>query len=228
MTTVAENLNVVRQRIARAAERAGRDPAGITLVAVSKTQPPEAVRQALAAGVRHLGENYVQEAEAKWAALGEIDAVRHFIGHLQRNKAGKAAALFEVVQCVDSLALAQALGRRAEALGRTLDVLLEVNAAGEASKFGVEPAQALALAEQVAPVPGLRLRGLMGMGPLTGDADAARASFRLLAELFRKLPEECRQTLSMGMSGDFETAIEEGSTMVRVGTGIFGPRRSAG
>ena len=197
-------------------------------MAVTKTQTVEAVREALAAGAGELGENYVQEAEEKWAALGEVPAMRHLIGHLQRNKTGKAAALFDMVQTVDSLELAEALGRRAGLLGRMLDVLIEVNLSGEATKFGVAPAEALDLAAEVAAVPHLRLQGLMGMGPAGVDERAVALSFRRGRALFEELPGEHRQVLSMGMTGDFELAIAEGSTMVRVGTGLFGARRSLG
>jgi hypothetical protein len=207
-------------------------------VAVTKTQPVETIREALAAGLRELGENYVQEAEQKLPALpaaaGE-PVTRHLIGHLQRNKAAKAAALFEVVQSVDGATLARSLGRHAVALGRTLDVLIQVNISGEGSKSGVAPDDALPLAEETAEIPGLRLRGLMGIGPLTpseagreAGMRATRESFRTLARLFEQLPPEHREVLSMGMSGDFELAIAEGSTMVRIGTGIFGARRSSG
>lgn len=228
MRTIAENLREVEARIARAAERCGRSPEEIRLVAVSKTQPPEALREAVAAGVRELGENYVQEAEAKFAALDGPPVVRHFIGHLQKNKAGKAVALFDMIQAVDSLELAQALGRRAEALGRIPEILIEVNISGESSKFGVAPERALDLAGEIAAVPGVRLCGLMGIGPLAPPNDAAvRRCFGDLARLFEKLPAAHRQVLSMGMTGDFEAAIAEGSTMVRIGTGIFGARRSS-
>jgi PLP dependent protein len=241
--SIAENLIDIQARVERAAERSGRDPAEIRLVAVTKTQPVDRIREALAAGVRELGENYVQEAEAKFAALGGIPARRHFLGHLQRNKAGKAAALFDMVQSLDSPELARALGRRAADLGRTIETLIEVNISGETGKSGVAPERALDLAGDVVSVPGLRLCGLMGIGPTPqsvrggglpdgtaagAEEEAVRASFRLLAGLFRQLPPECRQVLSMGMTGDFEIAIAEGSTMVRVGTGIFGPRRSSG
>jgi pyridoxal phosphate enzyme (YggS family) len=222
---VAENLRDLQQRIATAAERSGRSAAEIRLVAVTKTQPVAAVRAALEAGARELGENYVQEAEAKLAELGPVPAVRHLIGHLQRNKAGKAAALFDMVQTVDSVELAQALGRRALALGRTMDALIEVNISGEASKFGVAPERALDVAAEAAGVSGLTVRGLMGIGAHGGEAEVRR-SFQRLARLFEKLPAECRDVLSIGMTGDFEWAIAEGSTMVRIGSGIFGARRS--
>ena len=226
LNPIAENLIVIQQRIALAAERAGRKSESIRLVAVTKTQPASVVRAAIEAGAREIGENYVQEAEAKLDELGPIPATRHLIGHVQRNKAGKAAALFDVVQSVDSLELAQALGRRAEALGKRLEILLEVNISGELSKFGVPPERALDLAGQVVTVSGLELKGLMGIGPLSGDERETRHSFQLLARLWEKLPAEHRQVLSMGMTGDFEWAIAEGSTMVRIGTALFGARRS--
>lgn len=225
MSRIAENLINIQERIARAAARSGRPQEEIRLVAVSKTQPAEAIREAIAAGVTDLGENYVQEAEEKFAGIPRSGVALHFIGHLQKNKAGKAAALFEMVQAIDHVALAQALGRRAGMVGRQLDVLLEVNISGEESKFGVAPEGALDLAAEVARIEGLRLRGLMGMGPLRGDERATRKSFQQLKRLFDALPPEHRQVLSMGMTGDFEAAIEEGSTMVRIGTGIFGPRQ---
>jgi hypothetical protein len=226
--TIAENLRDVQDRVARAAERSGRRAEEIRLVAVSKTQPVERIREAIAAGAGEIGENYVQEAEAKLPQLAGLPVVRHFIGHLQKNKAGKAVALFDLVQTVDSVELARALGRRALAIEKTLDVLIEVNISGETSKFGVAPERAVDLAAEVAAVPGLRLQGLMGIGPLApGDEAAERNSFRLLASLYERLPREHRQVLSMGMTGDFETAIAEGSTMLRIGTGIFGARRSS-
>jgi len=147
---------------------------------------------------------------------------------LQRNKAARAVVLFDMVQSVHSEELARALGRQAAAQGRTMDVLIQVNISGEATKFGVEPERAVDLAGAVASLAGIRLRGLMGIGPLGGQETDVRRSFQLLARLFGQLPSEHREVLSMGMTGDFEWAIAEGSTMVRVGTGIFGPRRSMG
>jgi pyridoxal phosphate enzyme (YggS family) len=226
--TIAENLRQVQERIECAAVACGRKSDEVRLVAVSKTQPVEAIQEAIAAGVREIGENYVQEAEAKLAPLPRTEVIRHFIGHLQRNKAGKAAALFDVVQSVDSVELAQALGRRAEALGRTLEVLIEVNISGESSKFGVPPETVPALAEQLAGVAGVSLGGLMGIGPLAiADERSVRGCFGNLFRLFEALPASQRRVLSMGMTGDFEAAIAEGSTMVRIGTGIFGVRRSS-
>jgi len=196
---------------------------------------PERIRAAVALGIREIGENYVQEAAVKWPSLADLSVPRHFIGHLQRNKANRAVQLFDAIQSVDSLPLAASLSRlmasdspgREEA-HRSLEVLLEVNVAGEASKSGVAPDAALALAEQVAGLPGLKLAGLMGIAPYGGSPDDARRAFRRLRELFDRLPPPHRQTLSMGMTGDFVIAIEEGSTMVRIGTGIFGQRRTSG
>jgi PLP dependent protein len=234
MEPIAENLERIREFIRAAARRSGRQSEAIRLVAVTKTVEPERIRTAVALGIREIGENYVQEAAAKWPALADLSFTRHFIGHLQRNKASRTVQLFDTIQSVDSLPLAASLSRLMAdgAMGRTsaerpLEVLLEVNVAGDASKSGVAPDGALALAEQVAGLPGLRLAGLMGIGPYGGSPDAARAAFRRLRELFDRLPPPHRQTLSMGMTGDFEIAIEEGSTMVRIGTGIFGQRRTS-
>jgi pyridoxal phosphate enzyme (YggS family) len=226
MDQVAENIERIRELIQAAARRSGRQPDAIRLVAVTKTVDGERIRQAVAHGIREIGENYVQEAAAKLPALADLPITRHFIGHLQRNKAGRVVQMFDAIQSIDSLPLAEALSRRAAAAGRELEALVEVNVAGEASKSGVAPEAALVLAEQVALLPGLKLTGLMGMGPLTGTPEETRRAFRRLRELFDQLPSSYRQTLSMGMTGDFEIALEEGSTMVRIGTGIFGQRRS--
>jgi pyridoxal phosphate enzyme (YggS family) len=226
MEPVAENMNRIRERIQAAVRRSGRQPDAIRLVAVSKAVDVERIRAAVAHGVSEIGENYVQEAAAKLPALADLALTRHFIGHLQRNKARHAVEWFDVVQSVDSLPLAESLSRRAMARGRELEVLLEVNVAGEATKSGVAPEEALALAEQVTFLPGLKLGGLMGIAPLAGTPDDARRAFRRLRQLFDQLPSSYRQTLSMGMTGDFEIALEEGSTMVRIGTGIFGQRRT--
>jgi PLP dependent protein len=218
---IAANLASVRARIAAAAERAGRDPASVKLVAVSKTFPAADVLAAHAAGQRLFGENRVQEAVAKAnetraAGINEIDW--HLIGRLQSNKARVAAGLFSMIESVDSLRLAQTLAQRTE---RTLPVLIEVNAGGETSKAGF----ALDAAEQavaaIRALPLLDVRGLMTVAPPVADAEAVRPLFRALATLARKLdlPE-----LSMGMSGDFEVAIEEGATLVRLGAAIFGGR----
>jgi pyridoxal phosphate enzyme (YggS family) len=223
---IAENVARIRGRIAKAAERAGRSAHDIRLVAVSKVVDVERVRQALAAGITDIGENYVQEAAAKRPGVGG-GARWHMIGHLQRNKAGQAVQLFDMIQTVDSQRLAEAIGRRAEAAGRTMPVLLQVNTSGEESKSGVDPAAAEGLLDQVAQLPGLQVEGLMTIGRWDPDPERARPEFRLLAELAQRLEQHSGLTmkwLSMGMSHDFEVAIEEGSNLIRVGTGVFGPR----
>jgi PLP dependent protein len=226
MGEIAENLKRIQERIGASARRCGRQPEEVRLVAVSKGVAAERIREAVAAGVREIGENYIQEAVPKLEALDDLAIIRHFIGHLQRNKAHRAVAAFDSIQSVDSAALAVALGRHARALQREIDVLVEVNIAGEATKSGVLPESAAAVAEVVAGTPGLRLGGYMGIAPLEGDSSATRAAFRRLGVLYDQLPTDYRRILSMGMTGDFEIAIEEGSTMVRIGTGIFGQRRT--
>lgn len=215
---IATALAAVRARIAAAAARAGRDANAVRLIAVSKTKPAEMVRAALQAGVQDIGENYVQEAVAKRAAVAE-PACWHLIGHLQRNKVARALDTFDVVQTVDSAALGEAVARRAEARGRPARVLIEVNVGGEASKNGVAPD---ALAELLGRLrdPQLVVEGLMTVPP-PGPPARTREYFRQL----RALRDAAGlRELSMGMSDDFEIAIEEGSTMVRVGRAIFGDR----
>ncbi len=227
--SIRERAAAVLDRMARAAARAGRRPGEIRLVAVSKTQGPEAVAEARAAGLSAFGENYVQEAEGKIRAAP--DAEWHLIGTLQRNKAGKAVSLFRWIETVDSAALVADLSRRAAAAGKTVDLLVEVNLAGEGTKGGVAPEGLPAVLEAAAGLPGIRLRGLMAIPPFSDDPEANRPYFArlraLLAEAARRAPRGMELTeLSMGMSHDFEAAIEEGATMVRVGTAIFGPRRA--
>ena len=224
MELIAENVRRVREKIRLAAERCGRSPDSIRLVAVTKTIGIGRIRAALAAGVGEVGENYLQEALPKLAELRGHAVIRHFIGHLQRNKARRAVEWFDVIQSLESEELARAVGRHASRSGRSLEVLVEVNIAGESSKSGVEPGAAIALAETIAGIEGLRLVGLMGIGPLHADSGEARAAFRRLAGLYGELPAAHRKVLSMGMTADYEIAIEEGSTMVRIGTGIFGVR----
>ena len=226
---IRANLDRVHERITRAAKRTGRSPDEITLVAVSKTFPAETIRAAYEAGVRHFGENRVQEWESKQRALADLDATWHLIGHLQSNKARRAAYLFRRIDSVDDLALAKKLDAAAAAEGKNLPVLVEVHLGDEATKSGVAEAGLAALAESVAPFAHLDLIGLMTIPPFVDDAESARPHFRRLRELRddvsrrlgRKLP-----VLSMGMSHDFEIAIEEGATEVRVGTAIFGERPS--
>jgi pyridoxal phosphate enzyme (YggS family) len=223
---IAANVARIRDRIARAAKRSGRSPADVTLVAVAKVVAADRVREAIAAGVTDIGENYLQEAVAK-RPLVEVAARWHMIGHLQRNKAKQAVAIFDIIETVDSPRLARAVGRQAEASGRVVPVLLQINTSGEPSKSGVNPEQAEELLRAVGEAPGVRADGLMTNGRWDPDPERARPEFRLLAGLARKLEESTgvgMRWLSMGMSHDFEVAIEEGANLVRVGTGVFGPR----
>lgn len=225
-------LEQVRQQIARAAEGAGRDPSSITLVAITKTFPLELARKAYALRVRHFGENRVQEAVEKWQHARPIGSgppeTLHLVGHLQRNKARKALQLFDRIDTVDSLELAKAISRICGELGRDADILIEVNTSGEAQKFGVLPERAADLANQVAGLAHLKLRGLMTLGPLTEDTARILSAFRQLKKIFDDLTADQRlpsmDILSMGMSGDFEMAIAEGATEVRLGTALFGAR----
>ena len=230
--SIAENVQQVRERIRLAASSAGRDPDTISLMGVSKTFPPEAIREAYEAGIRVFGENRVQEFAAKADALRDLgDARWHLIGHLQSNKAVKAADLFHAVDSVDSVKLAQKLNDAAHVGGKMLRVLIEINVGGEAAKSGIAPGSAeldrlLAEAPQLV---NLDFRGLMTVPPYTEDPQGARPYFQRLRKLRdevagRSLPRISMDELSMGMSHDFEVAIEEGSTCVRVGTAIFGGR----
>ena len=224
MSTIAANLQAVQRRISEALQGDRRE---VTLVAVAKTQSPESIREAHAAGCQDFGENYVQEAIAKMAALRDTRLRWHFIGRLQANKAGDVAAHFDWVHGIDRARVAAALAKARPAGRGELNVCLQVNISGEATKSGVMPAEALALAREIAPLRGIRLRGLMGMASFTADEREQRAQF---ATLRRTLEEICADgigmdTLSMGMSGDLEAAIAEGATMVRIGTAIFGARQ---
>ena len=225
---VAENLARIRERIEMAARRAGRRAEEITLIGVSKTHPAEAIRAAYAGGLRDFGENRVQEWEGKRGGLGDLDAKWHLIGHLQSNKAARAAGLFHSVDSVDDFGLAQRLDRaRGDAGGVKLRVLLEVRVAEEETKNGVGVPNLLELAEKVTTLPALQLGGLMCIPPFLEDAAQVRPYFRKLRELRDQLEKRTGlplPVLSMGMSHDFEVAIEEGATEVRVGTALFGPR----
>jgi hypothetical protein len=224
MTTIAERLAAVHERIAAAAARAGRAASSVTLVAVSKTHPPSLIREAARAGQRDFGENYVQELVEKRAALVDLDPPPrwHYIGRLQRNKAKDVAGRCALVHAVDGAKLAAEIDRRALAAGAAQDVLVQVNLSGEATKGGVSEAELPALLDAIRPLARVRCVGLMTMPPPVDDAELNRPFFRRLASLARAhaLPE-----LSMGMSDDFEVAIEEGATLVRVGTAIFGARQ---
>jgi pyridoxal phosphate enzyme (YggS family) len=219
MMDVAANVAAVRTRIARAAERAKRDAADIVLVAAAKMKSAELVDAAIAAGVTDIGENYVQEAAAKQSQVRGV-ARWYMIGHLQRNKVARAAAVFDAIQTIDSVALGEAVSRQGESIGRTIDVLIEVNVAGESTKSGGARAMVPALVGELAQRPGLRVKGLMTIPP-AGSPEDSRRYFRQLRELAEELSLD---ELSMGMTADFEVAIEEGATMVRVGRAIFGER----
>jgi PLP dependent protein len=230
--SIAENIAAVRDRMAESARRAGRRADDITLMAVSKTYPPDRIREAHAGGLRLFGENRVQELAGKAGALADlVDAEWHMIGHLQTNKASRAAQLFRAVDSVDSPKLAEKLDAAARSLGKKLSVLIEINVGGEAAKSGVAP-DSRELEELLVAVPrleALAFRGLMTVPPYTDDPEEARPYFRKLRGLRdaiagRKLPAVGMDELSMGMSHDFEIAIEEGSTCVRLGTAIFGER----
>jgi PLP dependent protein len=231
--SISENLNLVRERISAAARRAGRNPEAISLMAVSKTQPPEPIRAAYEAGQRLFGENRVQEFAEKTGQLANLrDAEWHMIGHLQTNKAAKAVELFRAVDSVGSLRLAEKLNAAALSSSKQMPVLIEINVGGEEAKTGVAP-DSRELEELLAAAPRLEklaIRGLMTVPPFTEDAEGARPYFSKLRELHdniasRSLPAVTMHELSMGMSHDFEVAIEEGSTCVRVGTAIFGARQ---
>jgi len=219
-TDIRANLERVQGAIAAACRRAGRAPGEVLLVAVSKTMDAERVRTAIEAGVAALGENRVQEAKEKIEALGH-PVPWHLIGHLQTNKARDAVRLFDCVQSVDRLELAKELDRRAAAVDRTLDALLEVNLAEEPQKGGARPDEVKALLDDIAALPRIRIRGLMAIPPAATDAEATRPHFRRLRALRDAAGLE---HLSMGMSADYEVAVEEGATIVRVGTAIFGAR----
>jgi pyridoxal phosphate enzyme (YggS family) len=220
------NFLAVQQRIEAACARAGRDPAGVALVAVSKGQPPEKIRAAAELGHRLFGENRVQEARAKVEQCP--GGVRwHLIGHLQSNKCRHAIELFEMIESVDTLALSQELSKWAQKEAKTVPVLLEVNVAGEATKFGFKPDEVLEALGAINALPKMEIHGLMTVAPWTPEPEKVRPIFRRL----RELKTECENVLgaplphlSMGMSGDFEVAIEEGATLVRIGTALFGPR----
>jgi pyridoxal phosphate enzyme (YggS family) len=226
---VIGNVKRVLERVKRAALSCGRDPASVRLVGAAKTAPPELVAAAIGAGLDIVGENYVKEAQGKIEALAGLPVSWHFLGHLQTNKAGLAARLFDCIHTVDSVRLAGELSRRLQAQNRVMPVLIEVNIAGEGSKWGVSPDGAPGLAESMAALPGLKVTGLMAMPPFYDDPRDSRPHFAALRELARKIDDlkienVSMKELSMGLSRDFESAVLEGATLVRVGTAIFGSR----
>jgi len=232
---VSENIARVREQIEKAANRAGRDPEDVTLMAVTKTVPPERIREAYNAELRTFGENRVQEFDGKRNALRDLaEAQWHMIGHLQSNKAANAVELFHAIESVDSLRLARKLNDAGQELGKKLPVLIEINIGGEQAKAGLAPdsAELLELFQAAQELPSLELQGLMTVPPYADDPEQSRPYFRKMYELSRKvdalnLPGIGTKVLSMGMSHDFTVAIEEGSTCVRVGTAIFGERPRA-
>jgi hypothetical protein len=226
---IKENVAQVRERIAAACRRTGRGPDDVKLVAISKTFPPECIRAAYEAGLRDFGENRVQEAAAKRPTLTDLSITWHLVGHLQTNKAKTARELFQWVHSVDSFRLAQKLDQARASAGGPLPVLLEVNLGGEESKAGVGESEIIQLAQQVNQLAALEVRGLMIIPPFFDDPEQVRPYFRRLRQLAQEIeskniPNLSMQELSMGMSHDFEVAIEEGATMIRVGTAIFGAR----
>jgi len=225
MDDIASRLERIQEQIAAAAQRARRDPSEIEIIAVSKTQPEDAIVEAMRAGLLLFGENKVQEARSKIESLGR--GVWHLIGHLQSNKAKDAVRLFDSIDSVDRLDLAEEINHRAEALGKTQNVLLQVNIARESTKFGCATEAASALAEAINALPRLSLRGLMTIAPFSEEPERSRPYFAGLRELRDKLEPETGlklPVLSMGMSGDYTIAVEEGGTHLRIGTALFGQR----
>ncbi len=224
------NIRRVQERLSQAAERAGRNVRDIRLVAVTKTVPVERIQQALALGIKEIGENRVQEARAKFEVIGP-KVLWHMVGHLQRNKVKYAVGMFDMIQSLDTLALAREIHRRALSRNRRVPVLIEVNTSGETTKFGCSPGEALELARQVDDLSGLELQGFMTIAVLSEDMHKVRDCFKRLREIYETARQQQWQrahiqVLSMGMTHDFEIAIEEGATMVRLGTAIFGPRQT--
>lgn len=224
--TISDNLLDIHERIRKAAKRAGRDPGEVTVIAVTKTVEPKRIKEAISAGLRVFGENYVQEAQEKMGKFKEKSLKWHFIGHLQKNKARVAVDIFELIHTVDSVELAAELNKRAKA---PVEVLIEVNIAREKTKAGVDPDGAVKLARAVSAMPNIKLRGLMAIPPSFEQPEMSRPYFAMVRRLAERINKErfpgvYMRDLSMGMSGDFEVAIEEGATMVRLGTAIFGAR----
>ena len=228
-SSISTRLAEVRRRIADAATSVGRDPSSVQLIAVSKTFPINAIRDAFAAGQRDFGENKVQEGLQKYATSADLPIRWHLLGHLQTNKARKAVSAFAMIQSVDSVDLLQKLDLAADESGRTLELLIQVDLAGEATKFGAPPGEVPRLFDAAAACRAARIVGLMTLPPIPDTPEGARPWFRRLRDLRDEwlasgVPAPMLRELSMGMSGDFEVAIQEGATMVRVGTAIFGSR----
>ncbi len=228
MASIRENLARIQDRIAAAAARAGRDPASIGLVAVSKTKPVSLIVEAIDAGITDIGENRVQEAQGKYPQI-DHPVKWHLVGHLQRNKVKQALQIFDLIHSVDSPRLLAEIDRRSAGLNRATEVLIQVNTSGEPSKYGLEPDQVLNFIESAPPYTHVRIKGLMTIGAFLPDPEAVRPMFVLLRQLREKIiaqqfPNVEMDNLSMGMTNDFEVAIEEGANLIRVGTAIFGER----
>lgn len=229
MSETSSKVKQVRQRIQQAAETCRRDPDSVKLVAVSKTKPAEAVSDAFAAGCRVFGENYIQEARKKAEVLEDLDISWHFIGHLQSNKAKYAVRIFDLIHSVDSLKLAREIDKQSLKIGKIQSILIQVNIGEEDSKSGIREEEAIALAKDISLLKNIQVRGLMTIPPFYNEPESVRPFFKAMRNLSEQLdqlaiPGIAMQELSMGMTGDFEAAIEEGATIVRIGTAIFGSR----
>ncbi len=232
MNQISQHLTQIRQRIAAACRRAGRQPEQVTILAATKTRSVREVRAAVEAGISHVGENYVQELLTKKEHLdqaGHTDVAWHVIGHLQRNKVKYVASFCHLIQSVDSIRIAREISKRARQADRTQPVLIEVNISGEDTKFGIRPEEVAQLAAQVVQLDNIQLQGLMTMPPYSDDPEDSRPHFQKLAALSQQLtdgglPPATMRHLSMGMSGDYEVAVEEGAAIVRLGTVLFGRR----
>lgn len=228
MNTISENLKRLDERIENAALRSGRRKEDITLVTVTKNVEPERINDAIDAGIKIIGENRVQEAEEKFKFITK-DVEKHLVGHLQTNKVKKAIELFDLIQSVDSLHLAEEISKRGNDKGKIAEVLIEVNTSGESSKYGIKPEEVSNLVDQISELGNVKIKGLMTVGLLTEELEKVRPCFVRLMNLFESLKSLKKENvemryLSMGMSSDFELAVEEGASMIRVGTAIFGAR----
>jgi pyridoxal phosphate enzyme (YggS family) len=226
---IEENIRSLRENIARIAEKVKRNPEKIEIVAVSKTVEVERIKEALKCGIKIIGENKVQEAEEKFCKISEKFG-KHLVGHLQTNKVKKAIGLFDMIQSLDSLKLANEISKRALEGGKVMDVLVEVNTSGEESKFGLKPDEVLDFVKNISELKGIKVKGLMTVGLFTSDIQKARPCFKSLKGIFERIKTENilgidMKYLSMGMTSDYEVAIEEGSNMLRIGTAIFGERK---
>ena len=228
--SITQKLTSIRSRMDAAAVRSGRAPRDVRLVAVGKTKPASAIREAVSAGVDIIGENYIQEARDKFNALSDLDIQWHFIGHLQSNKAKYAVRMFDLIHSVDSYKLAAELNKQARAIGKLQNILVQVNISGETTKWGAAESEAMDLIAKIGTLENLKIKGLMTMPPFFDAPEQARPYFAALHRLAARIQSEggstvCMNELSMGMTGDFEVAIEEGATLVRIGTAIFGARQ---